>query len=122
MPVAAPGVEVISTSRTGGYEVKSGTSMAAPHVAGVAALMAAVAPNLPAAELRALLLQHAARADVPVSAGYVDALGAVLAASEATSYDAHPAAAGARAERDPQAAARPRPRSPCSARPRTSPA
>ncbi|MDA0173453.1 S8 family serine peptidase [Solirubrobacter taibaiensis] len=88
VPVAAPGVEVISTSRTGGYEVKSGTSMAAPHVAGLAALMASVAPNLPAAELRALLLQHAARADVPVSAGYADALGAVLAASEATSYDA----------------------------------
>jgi subtilisin family serine protease len=86
VPVAAPGVEVISTSKTGGYEVKSGTSMAAPHVAGVAALMASVAPNLPAAELRALLLQHAARANVPVSAGYVDALGAVLAASKATSY------------------------------------
>ena len=64
--------------------------------------MAAVAPNLPVADLRALLLQHAARADVPVSAGYADALGAVLAASEATSYDADPAAAAARAERDPQ--------------------
>jgi hypothetical protein len=87
VPVAAPGVEVISTSRTGGYEVKSGTSMAAPHVAGVAALMASVAPGLPVAELRALLLQHATRADVPVSAGYVDAVDAVLAASEATSYN-----------------------------------
>ncbi|MDA0184474.1 S8 family serine peptidase, partial [Solirubrobacter phytolaccae] len=88
VPVAAPGVEVISTSKSGGYEYKSGTSMAAPHVAGVAALMAAVAPNLPAAELRALLLQHAERASLPVSAGYVDALGTVLAASEASSYDA----------------------------------
>lgn len=87
VPVAAPGVEVISTSKSGGYEYKSGTSMAAPHVAGVAALMAAVAPNLPAADLRALLLQHAERASLPVSAGYVDALGAVLAASEASSYD-----------------------------------
>jgi subtilisin family serine protease len=87
VPVAAPGVEVISTSKSGGYEYKSGTSMAAPHVSGVAALMAAVAPNLPAAELRALLLQHAERTSLPVSAGYVDALGAVLAASEATSYD-----------------------------------
>jgi len=87
VPVAAPGVEVISTSKSGGYEYKSGTSMAAPHVTGVAALMAAVAPNLPAAELRALLLQHAERTSLPVSAGYVDALGAVLAASEVSSYD-----------------------------------
>jgi len=86
VPLAAPGVLVISTSRTGAYEVKSGTSMAAPHVTGVAALMAAVAPELPAAELRALLLQHAARGSVPVSAGYVNALGAVLAASEVSSH------------------------------------
>ena len=88
VPVAAPGVDVISTSMSGGYEVKSGTSMAAPHVAGVAALMASVAPNLPAADLRALLLQNAARAPVPVSSGYVDALGSVLAASKgSTSYE-----------------------------------
>jgi ABC-type phosphate transport system substrate-binding protein len=41
VPVAAPGVAVLSTSKDGTYEVKSGTSMAAPHVTGVAALMAA---------------------------------------------------------------------------------
>ena len=84
MPVGAPGVEVFSTSTSGGYEVKSGTSMAAPHVAGVAALMAAVAPDLSAADLRALLLQHAVRSSAPVSAGMVDALGSVLAASTAS--------------------------------------
>ena len=83
--MAAPGVDVISTSRTGGYEYKSGTSMAAPHVAGVAALMAAVAPQLTAAELRAILLQHASRSGLPVGAGYVDALGAVLRPRAGTS-------------------------------------
>ena len=57
VPVAAPGAEVVSTSRTGGYESKSGTSMAAPHVTGVAALMAAAAPQLTAPELRALLIE-----------------------------------------------------------------
>jgi subtilisin family serine protease len=86
IPVAAPGVDVISTSRTGGYEYKSGTSMAAPHVTGVAALMAAVAPELTAGELRAILLQHASRSGLPIGAGYVDAQGAVLAAASASSF------------------------------------
>jgi subtilisin family serine protease len=86
VPVAAPGVDILSTSKGGGYELKSGTSMAAPHVTGVAALMASVAPDLPAADLRALLLQNTARGSVPVGNGYVDAFGAVLAASQASSY------------------------------------
>ncbi|RCX08301.1 subtilase family protein [Anaerobacterium chartisolvens] len=35
----APGVNVVSTSSNGGYEVYSGTSMAAPHVTGLIALI-----------------------------------------------------------------------------------
>lgn len=41
MEVAAPGVDINSTLPGGGYGLKSGTSMASPHVAGVAALVIA---------------------------------------------------------------------------------
>ena len=49
--------------------------MAAPHVAGVAALMASVARNPPPADLRALLPQNAKPAPGPGWLGLVDALG-----------------------------------------------
>jgi subtilisin family serine protease len=85
--LAAPGENILSTANTGGYISLTGTSMAAPMVAGVAALAASVNPRLSATDLRALLLQNATRSSLPVSAGYVDALGSVLAATTAVGYD-----------------------------------
>ncbi|HET8945499.1 MAG TPA: S8 family serine peptidase, partial [Candidatus Polarisedimenticolia bacterium] len=57
--LAAPGVDVLSTLPGGRYGLASGTSMAAPHVSGVAALVLGLAPRMPAASLRRRLLEHA---------------------------------------------------------------
>jgi subtilisin family serine protease len=84
--LAAPGVDVLSSANDGGYELKSGTSMAAPHAAGVAALMAAMRTDLSAAELRAQLFQNAGRSSLPVGAGYLDALASVIGVASASSY------------------------------------
>lgn len=48
--VAAPGVKILSTVPGGGYSAWAGTSMASPHVAALAGLLAA--QGLPASEIR----------------------------------------------------------------------
>lgn len=54
---AAPGVNIESTFRDGGYAILSGTSMAAPHIAGLAALLWQRDAERPAEETRTLLHQ-----------------------------------------------------------------
>jgi subtilisin family serine protease len=57
--LAAPGVSIVSTMFGGTYGPMSGTSMASPHVAGVAALLASLDPTLTPDNLKVLLMQNA---------------------------------------------------------------
>jgi len=54
--LAAPGVGIYSTLKNGGYGSMSGTSMATPHVSGVAGLIATLYPNATNAEIKQRLL------------------------------------------------------------------
>ncbi|MFB6887951.1 S8 family serine peptidase [Kitasatospora sp. NPDC056327] len=71
--VAAPGGDgatgVYSTLPGGKYGSKSGTSMASPHVAGVAALIAGANPALTPADIRARLAAQANDVACPASDG-----------------------------------------------------
>ncbi len=59
--LGAPGVQIYSTMPGGGYANKSGTSMAAPHVAGVAGLLVANNPQITNDELKERLMNGAER-------------------------------------------------------------
>lgn len=59
--IVAPGVDILSTvpSDQGWYKQQSGTSMAAPHVTGVVALMLSANSNLTHAQVQYILTQSA---------------------------------------------------------------
>lgn len=90
LDVVAPGVNVYSTwdvfFQPNTYTWQSGTSMACPNVAGLAALVWGANPELPAAEVRAILESTAddrgtAGWDPTYGHGRVNALAAVIAAT-----------------------------------------
>lgn len=57
--IMAPGMNINSTYLNGGYRQLSGTSMAAPHVAGAVAVYKSLHPNATPAQVRAALLSTA---------------------------------------------------------------
>lgn len=60
--IAAPGVNILAaaspldTFQDGGYVMQSGTSMAAPHVAGIVALLKAIHPDWSPAAIKSALV------------------------------------------------------------------
>ena len=59
--VFAPGVDILSTVPGGGYDRESGTSMAAPVVSGLAAMLMSYFPNLSAADVKRIILDSTTR-------------------------------------------------------------
>ncbi|WP_425601519.1 S8 family serine peptidase [Dyella humicola] len=55
--LSAPGNDILTTQPGGGYDFTSGSSMAAAHVSGIAALMLSLSPKLDAHTIHDLLLR-----------------------------------------------------------------
>lgn len=93
--MAAPGSGILSTTPNNTYSAFSGTSMAAPHVAGTAALICAAYPNLSAARLRAALLYSGDKIPALRGAGTLTErrLNALKALQNAAENDTTPPAA-----------------------------
>ncbi|MEK6249073.1 MAG: S8 family serine peptidase, partial [Planctomycetales bacterium] len=80
--LGAPGSSILSTKSGGGYTTKSGTSMATPHVAGVASLLLSKRPDLAPVEVRQAILQGTDSVESlsgkTVSGGRLNAYGALM--------------------------------------------
>ena len=89
--VAAPGEQILSTALGGGYEWRTGTSMAAPHVTGALVLLAAARPDLDALGLRDALLGHVRHTGLAVESGALDVGAALQAVIAPDRWNAAPA-------------------------------
>lgn len=89
--LVAPGTRVVSTRDGGGtsnaYLMMNGTSMAAPHVAGAAALLLSIQPDLTPAQVKGLLTESARDVAAPgvddeSGSGMLDVRGAIALLEE----------------------------------------
>ncbi len=78
--VVAPGVSILSTVPGGAMDAFNGTSMAAPHVAGIAALIRAIHPEWTPAQVKAAITNTAIPLQMPAwhqGTGFVDPITAL---------------------------------------------
>jgi subtilisin family serine protease len=59
LDIVAPGVNIYSTTLGNAYDIRNGTSFAAPQVSAVAALVLSVNPNLTGQQVRDIIEQTA---------------------------------------------------------------
>jgi subtilisin family serine protease len=93
LAVAAPGVDILVATPGGSYQLTTGTSVAAAHVTGLAALLLQRAPNLTPDQVAAALTRSAhdlgsPGRDAEFGAGLVDALDALNALAPQTAESA----------------------------------
>ncbi|MDR2836664.1 MAG: S8 family peptidase [Bacteroidales bacterium] len=72
LDIVAPGEFIISTVQGDSLDIMSGTSAACPHVAGVAALILSVNPNLTVKDVQDIIEQTAQKTNAPAYTGLVD--------------------------------------------------
>ena len=82
--VAAPGVDILALAPDGAYQLSTGTSIAAAHVSGIAALLLERKPSLKPSDIRAILIATAKAPGPPTpdsdfGAGLVSAYRALAA-------------------------------------------
>ena len=82
--VAAPGVDILALAPDGAYQLSTGTSIAAAHVSGIAALLLERKPSLKPSDVRAILIATAKAPGPPTpdsdfGAGLVSAYRALAA-------------------------------------------
>lgn len=86
--IAAPGLDIYSTSKDGGYEYRSGTSMACAFVAGTIALVWGGAPEKTPKEIETIIKDSANKVDISpvitydIGSGVIDAYSAYKMAKE----------------------------------------
>ncbi|MBN7809912.1 S8 family peptidase [Algoriphagus sp. H41] len=70
--IFAPGDKIYSTMPNDGYEFQGGTSMAAPAVAGIAAMIRSYYPELSAAQVKQIIMQSGIAPQIKVNVGGIE--------------------------------------------------